>query len=319
MGRAFVHIGVSRSGTTTLQRNVFERLEGVHYLGKFGKFHKSYPIAARWCEANTTLLERAKESIVRGTICPREDVQRLRASLEKLKARNIPVIYSNESLAQNKHIPFAKIATGINDVFGESELFITVRDPQTAIPSQYLWEIAQISETRRPFSKWLDDAIANPRRIGRIGESLEHYRYASMLRELQSVFHGRITILKYEDMIANSADFARSLGQLLGIESEAITCLLRLPAQNATRSGTWYSYRRVAHKFRSAAAYFGVRPFPLARKLDAMIETGLRRLPKKQIDLSDFDRARIAHFFPYTLGEQASRLITAEEAIRLQR
>ena len=87
VGRAFVHIGVSRSGTTTLQRNVFERLEGVHYLGKFGKFHKSYPIAARWCEANTTLLERAKESIVRGTICPREDVQRLRASLEKLKAR----------------------------------------------------------------------------------------------------------------------------------------------------------------------------------------------------------------------------------------
>jgi hypothetical protein len=92
---------------------------------------------------------------------------------------------------------------------------------------------------------------------------------------------------------------------LLGVEPEAIASLLRLPAQNVTRSGAWYCYRRLLHKFRSSAP-FGLSSSPFARKLDAIIEVALQNLPKKQLAVSDYDRARIAHFFPYRLDEQDS-------------
>lgn len=303
MGTAFVHIGVSRSATTTLQRNVFERLGGIHYLGRTGP-HRRRPLADGFSLTNTTLLGGTLASIVRGRACSRDDVQTLRTSIEKLKASDAPVIYSNEYLCENKYVPFSEIATGINDIFGQSELIITVRDPQTALPSAYLWELAQISDTCRPFTKWLDDAIINPRRSGRLAESLEQYHYASMLKQLQAAFDGGITIFKYEDLVARPSAFAQALGQLIGVDTDRIETLLRLPPQNGTRSGAWYWYRRFAHMVRAALPVFNVSAMPFARKLDAAIEAVLRTLPRRRIAVSDYDRARIMQFFPYEIASE---------------
>lgn len=303
MGTAFVHIGVSRSATTTLQRNVFEQLGEIHYLGRTGP-HRRHPAADGFSFTDTALLGRTLGSIVRGRMCSRDDVQTLRASIEKLKASDASVIYSNEYLCENKYVPFSEIATGINDIFGQSELIVTVRDPQTVLPSAYLWELAQISDTCMPFTKWLDDAIINPRRIGRLAESLEQYQYASMFKQLQAAFDGGITIFKYEDLVAHPSDFAQALGQLIGVDADRIETLLRLPPQNGTRSGAWYCYRRFAHKVRAAFPLFNVSAMPFARKMDAAIEAGLRRLPRRQIAVSDYDRVRIMQFFPYEIASE---------------
>jgi hypothetical protein len=301
MGAALVHVGVSRTATTTLQQNVFERLEGVHYLGKPGP-HERDRVGAGFSKPNSALLERTLESIVVGSICPRDDVKILRAAIEKLKTSNAPVIYSNELLCENKHISFAEIAAGISDIFGQSELIITVRDPQTALPSAYLHEMMRFPDTESSFTKWLDDAISNPRRINRPAESLEQYRYTLMHAQFQTAFNGRITILKYEDLVSNPSVFAVALAGLIGGEAETIERLLRLPPKNATQSGAWYRYRRLVRKFRSAAPFLDVSSFSVAGKLNAAMESWTAKLPRKSVVLSDYDRSRIAQFFPYELS-----------------
>ena len=126
MGAAYVHVGVSRTATTTLQQNVFERLEGIHYLGKPGPHERDRAVAG-FSKPKSALLERTLKSLVTGINCPRDDVKTLRAVIEKLKTSDAPVIFSNELLCENKYVSFADIAAGISDIFGPSELIITVR------------------------------------------------------------------------------------------------------------------------------------------------------------------------------------------------
>jgi len=282
----------------TLQQNVFERLEGIHYLGKPGPHDRDRAVAG-FSKPNSVLLERTLKSMVTASNCPRDDVRTLRAVIEKLKTSDAPVIYSNELLCENKYVSFADIAAGISDIFGPSELVITVRGPQTALPSAYLHEMMRFPDTESSFTKWLDDAISNPRRINRPAESLEQYRYTLMHAEFQTAFNGRITILKYEDLVSNPSVFAGALAGLIGGEAGAIESLLRLPPKNVTQSRAWYRYRRLVSKFRSAVPFLDVRSFSVARKPNAAMESWTAKLPRKSVVLSDYDRSRIAQFFPH--------------------
>ncbi len=177
---------------------------------------------------------------------------------------------------------------------------VTVRDPQTALPSAYLHEMMRFPSSDTPFTEWLDDAIANPRRINRSAESLEQYRYASMLPQFQTAFDGKITILKYEDLVTSPSDFSRALGRLIGADTETIEHLLSLPPLNATRSTAWYGYRRLVNVL-SKTPFLDVRSSSISRKLNAAVERWTAKLPKETLLLSDYDRTRIAQYFPYEL------------------
>jgi hypothetical protein len=311
VGIAVIHIGVSKTATTTLQQNVFERLDGVSFLGKPGP-HDTNRTVDGFSKGHSVLLERAIETMVAGRSCPSEDIETLRAAIEKLKARDAPVVYSNEILTENKFLSFAEIAAGLNDIFGPSELLVTVRDPQTALPSAYMHEILRFPRSYLCFSKWLDDAIANPRRINHPAESLEQYRYALMLKQFHAVFE-KVTILGYEDLVATPSAFSASLARLLGADPKRIEGLLALPPKNPTRSELFYRYRRLANKFRSLVPLLDLSSFSVARKLSTAIEVFTQKLPKKSVALSERDRARIAQFFPYPVDEKDWRLGTSEE------
>lgn len=187
-----------------------------------------------------------------------------------------------------------------------------MRDPQTALRSAYMYEILRFPRSYLCFSKWLDDAIANPRRINHPAESLDQYRYAFMLRQFHAVFE-KITILRYENLAANQSAFSESLARLLGADPEKIASLLALPPRNPTRSELFYRYRRLVNKFRSLVPFLDLSSFSAARKLNAAIERLAEKLPKKPVALSERDRARIAQFFPYPVDDKDWRLVTSEE------
>jgi hypothetical protein len=214
------------------------------------------------------------------------------------------VIYSNELLCVNNYIAFAEIATGLRAIFGPSELVVTVRDPKTALPSAYLHEVMRFPDVESTFAEWLDNAIANPRRIGRPAESLEQYRYTSMLRQFRTVFDDRMTILRYEELLENPSAFSHRLAQLIGSDANKIGALLALPPKNATSGELFYLYRRFVNRFRAAPPFLDPRSLSIARKLNVAIEKWTAKQPKKSVTLSDYDRARIAQFFPYPVDER---------------
>jgi hypothetical protein len=301
VGIAVIHIGASKTATTTLQQNVFQRLNGISFLGKPGP-HESARAVNGFSNEQSALLERTIAAMVKDRPYAREDVETLRTIIEKLKTGDTPVIYSNELLAENKFLSFSEIAAGVKDIFGPSELLVTVRDPHTALRSAYLHERLRFPDNRLCFSEWLEDAIANPRRNNRAGESLEQYRYAFMLKQFNAVFE-KITVLRYEDLVASPAAFAAALAQLLGADPEGIEGLLALRPKNPTRNGLFYRYRGLVSKLCTLSPFLALRSFPMARKLDAAIETLTEMLPRKSIELSERDRARITEFFSYPVNE----------------
>ena len=306
MGTTFIHIGVSKTATTTLQRNVFERVGGVLFLGKPGPHERDRTVDG-FSKEHSALLERTLQTMIGGRVCPHKDIETLRIVLERLKTSDAPIVYSDELLAENKYLSFAEIGTGLKDIFGAANLLVTVRDPQTALPSAYFHEILRFPDTNVCFSEWLDDAIANPRRVNHRAESLDQYRYGSMLREFQTVFEN-ITILRYEDLVANPSSFSATLARQLGTAPKTIESLLALPAKNPTRSELFYRYRGLAKKFVSLVPFLDLRSFSIARKLNAAIEGFTERLPKTSIQLSEHDRDRISRSFPYPVDDEDWRL-----------
>jgi hypothetical protein len=233
----------------------------------------------------TSRIDSTIEVMVAGRVCPREDIEILRTVVATLKTRDAPFVYSNELLAENKYLSFAEIATGLKAIFGTAKLLVTVRDPQTALRSAYFHELLRFPDSNLRFSEWLDDAIANPRRINHRAESLDQYRYASLLRQFRTMFDD-ITILRYEDLGANRSAFSAALARVFGADPETIEGLLALPAKNPTRSGLFYRYRELANKLGSLVPFLDLRSSSIARKLNEShcpnMTGGGVQLPKKR-------------------------------------
>jgi hypothetical protein len=131
------------------------------------------------------------------------------------------------------------------------------------------------------FTKWLDDAIANPRRINRRAESLYQYRYTFMLRQFAEVFDDRIITLEYEELVDNPMGFSRKLARLLGADADEIESLFALPPKNPTRNELFYLYRRLGKKLCSVPL-LDLSNLSIAKKLNAAVERWTAKLPKKR-------------------------------------
>lgn len=282
---AIVHIGASKTATSTLQRNVFCRLPTIQYLGKPGPDDRDCSFEG-FSNDDAAELALMLEWLIDGAFL---DFRRPRSIIEKLKLKPFPVVYSNELLCNNKHLSFHHIAERLLEIFGPAEILVTVRDPQTAIPSEYLDEMLRLPHIG--FSDWLDRGLRNPRRIGERAESLEQFNYAAMIEEFRKVFNV-IHVLCYEDLIKAPWDFALNLACVLRADPLKIDELLRLPAQNPAPTEWFYRYRRLANRFPSPCVKWG-------KKLNALVENLTGGLPKRTVRLSQSDRDRIAKAFPY--------------------
>lgn len=296
----FIHIGVSRTATTSLQRNVFHQLEGVLFLGKPGA-HERHGVVPGFSKYHSAMLENTLEAIIENKPYQRDNIRELANVIADLKGSKLPVIFSDERLSENKHIGFSDIALYLREIFGPAELVVTVRNPLTALPSAYLHEVMRFSDASASFSEWLDDVISNPRRIKRQAESLEQYRYTLMLDQFRTIFDGKISVLRYEDLLADVSAFSHSLALIIGNNAGAIEKLLRLSPHNSTASRRWYRYRRVVQKLGGVGPFQHLRSVALATRLNETLGRWAAKGPKENVSLSDYDRSRIAEHFPYNL------------------
>ena len=317
-----LHVGAAKTATTTLQKNIFARLPGITYLGKPNPLDRGCTIRGL-SPPHYLLLERIGNKIVREKVYPRDDIRELRNLIERLEEFGEPIIYSNELLSDNKCVSFEEIAKRLREGFGDADLIFTVRDPLTALPSMYLHEMRdRLCDI--PFTVWLDEVLADPRRTSRLEypleDSLEQYQYASAIPQFRSAFDGRMEILKFEDLTANPIKFACQLADFLSIDVKLITSLLKSAPKNAAKSADWYRYQRSYMKIKKIFPT-GLLNVPLMnpvkqisrRVLDGAIDRVTSKQPSKSVELSDHDRQRIEQFF----GIYAQELATALRKIGL--
>ena len=230
MSRRFqpcLHVGLPKTGTTTLQQGFFDRHQDVCNLGK--PFHDS----------------RIQELVANINIDDGIDYDPNRARalfdevvLPHLHGDRLPVL-SNEGFTSPASADRRLVAERLHTLFAPAKVIITIRGQVPYLESWYLQE----SRHRNVMSmgQWLDREW--PRRQGGIFPCLMYFELAEAYAEL----FGRenVAVFAFEQFRKDPATFVASVCAWLGIDEPASAALMRNAHDNPRISATSLAYRRL--------------------------------------------------------------------------
>jgi hypothetical protein len=205
-----IHIGLMKTGTTTLQEHVFPRCQGVAYFGK------PNPALARPIRAITTLDE------VRWSQAQPAVIDAFRAGLAGAGPR---VLLSEEEFSVGGEIDSAAdratIAGRLHDLFPAATIVVVVRNQLTALQSLYGYVRGRAPGVGE-FAPWLarHSAQVVPHR------GLDLFDYASLLSLYTARFPPeKVKVLFYEDMVGQWSTFLADLAVAIGLPAHAMSAI----------------------------------------------------------------------------------------------
>ncbi|KAA1189216.1 sulfotransferase [Pseudohalioglobus sediminis] len=223
-----LHVGMSKTGTSTLQRALFRNHSQVFYLGKY--VPSKTPKGCRTEEVYQwlqPLLWDLKAEVDVDT--HRQFFNSLRA--EHVAQQQIPVC-SWEALALSPGGLFSQRLERLQRVCGDIKVQFTLRNPASWITSSYLQELQGNFTKRKPqtfgrnayigLEDWIELHVA---KRGGLGQWLN---YAANIR-IASELLGRdkVAVLLFEDLVADADNFYRDVANFLGIDAEQCVELAR--------------------------------------------------------------------------------------------
>lgn len=236
-----LHVGFSKTATTSLQDAVFAKLPGLANLGKpFLEGGARKPLY---------------EAIVHLTFAeelaydPQGTYDRFADVVERSAAR--PLI-SSEGFSYARHNDPAVVARRLRAIFANASIVFTIREQTAWIRSLYLDDCGRFLFTQ-PMPR-LETWLALER--GKRNRSaLQMANFEPTIRLYEELFgRERVHVFAYEQMLADSRAFSDALGRVLGVETAQLNQLVAaLPRSNTALS-------RVAYQFGLLNYYF-VPPF----------------------------------------------------------
>ncbi|WP_020210032.1 hypothetical protein [Gilvimarinus chinensis] len=129
----FLHMGVPKTATTTLQETLFSQHPGICYLGKSNNWK-----VEKHCASEEVY--RALQAILWQCWKP-TDVAQVRSvlrSYSQMRGPEKPILGSWEGLLIKPSVEFQAILRGAKDALGDVRLVVTMRNPLKRLPSAYL-------------------------------------------------------------------------------------------------------------------------------------------------------------------------------------
>jgi len=214
-----LHVGFSKTGTTTLQKHLFSNHSQVHYLGK--------PYAD---DTLKTLVHRLimQESLV-------YDPAPLKNHLEKEILSNINPAKKVILLSEEMLLSYSKardkglVAQRLKEAFPGAGIIITIRDQFELLKAAYLSRGRQLnyvppkySGLHVTFREWLALAFENIER-----SYLGHADYFKTIAYYARLFgKNNVCVLLLEELIQTPREYAGKLSDFLGIDAEETRGLL---------------------------------------------------------------------------------------------
>lgn len=204
----FLHIGMSKTGTTALQNSFFHRNLGLSNVGKpdFSSWPALYEINQAIKKDDTLDLTLARRNAEIGLSAARQSGK--------------PIVWSDENLS-NRSDTLARNAERLAAVFPDATILITVREQFEWLQSLYFvyFEKSFVQTNRAPpdIGNWLDQNRAQ-QKIGQ-NNYLDRLRYDRLV-EIYDDFFGRerVKVMFYERFVAARALFLEDLCGFLGID-----------------------------------------------------------------------------------------------------
>ena len=206
-----IHIGYHKTGTSWLQKHLFDRLHNGFY--PLTEVNSSQKLSSKQL-ANKFIFQ--KDGTYLSSLHFDRDVleKELKEGVD-LSGHGIPVI-SHERLSGNAHsggFDSREIALRLSDVFPEAKIFIVIREQCSMILSTY-FQYLKIGGARslRDYLMQIYD--------GRIPMfSLHHFEYHYLIKQYQDLFgQHNVLVLPYELFCLQPHQFVNRLSEFSGAE-----------------------------------------------------------------------------------------------------
>lgn len=266
-----LHVGLSKTGTTTLQNSLFSKHSQIYYLGK--SLHKKTPKGCAnmkvykllapvlWPNYEPDNYGRLKKIYKRlapvlRPIDKPDNYEQLKEEWHRLlqedKQGQKKIIGSWEGLGSAPPArSFARIQR-ITEIFGDCRIMITIRNPLTRVPSQYLQHLKgnflknnKLWMGGRQYvdmTTWYNLVCKNP----------EHNPLTNYLDLIQSSISllgkEKVGIFLFEEMVQDQKKYIRSVCEFIGIDAEEGVQLARSAKLNPRISQKQINYMRLADK-----------------------------------------------------------------------
>jgi hypothetical protein len=209
----FLHIGLAKTGTTTLQQDVFSKTPAVAYLGK--------NLVSEELDWARKQLTRAPED--------RFDAAATRRVFEAAR-KTLPgvALFSDEDLSVWKFLRPETMGFRVAEVFDEPRLIFVTRRPRDWVVSQYFFRLSTWRpDTFAGLNPWLKSHL----RHLDLGSDVAEVRFAETLRLFhQAAGAPRVLVLPYELMAQDIAGFLGRIAGFMDLDGD-----LPVPAAEAPR------------------------------------------------------------------------------------
>jgi hypothetical protein len=209
----FIHIGMPKAASTTLQRNFFERQTAIKYVC----FTPDSP-QTNSAELLTSILYSEDEDL---------DLDVIRAGLQEFSGSQSPVVISNEnilmpgaSLGIYNTMYRTQVAHRLSALFPKGKILLVVRNPIAFLQSMYVQILFnyRLSKNRKygSFQNFIDEEIE--KELQGMPSILKVADYKSILQLYSSLFRD-IKVVILEEVRSDFAGFLRDdLSSWLGLD-----------------------------------------------------------------------------------------------------
>ncbi|MDA0219553.1 MAG: sulfotransferase [Proteobacteria bacterium] len=276
--RVFIHVGVPKSGTSTLQLDVFPKHEEID----FRFWPKRDTIEGLFsCLYGDTLYDDAAFEA-----CARR-IAESHAGTEGA------VLYSREHLTHQRY-DRGTMARRLRRLFGEASIILTIRNQFDWFESSYVWNLRLLREPwRGGVPPGLESYLAGQWRE-RHRSRLASGDFGALARLYTELFgRERVLVLAFEDMVARPERYAEALFGFLDVSRERGLELLaakhRNPRLTERRYALWY-WRAIGMPMALQRLLYGRVALPGA---DRLLDAG----PAKREPLPERWREELGHHY----------------------
>ena len=210
-----LHIGLSKTATTTLQRAVFQNHSQIYYLGKIaGSRHGRECASADTYEFLVPLLWQtdqpcdvaAARNFYAETLAPRA-------------GENQIILGSWEGLGQQGIASFETSIQRLVAVCGACKILISLRNPVTRLPSMYLQHLRgnqkQLARRYVTFDEWLD---SRERQIGSLRGVFAYREYVETAVRLLGA--ANVGVFLFEAFQSDPEQYLRDVSEYLSVDAK---------------------------------------------------------------------------------------------------
>jgi len=290
-----IHVGVPKSGTSTLQQVFFPRHAGIDYREwpKLPAFYEA--IYAGNANYSADVLSAARSEVAAA-----------------FQPNGRPIVLSKEHLTRH-NFNAGLFADRLAAVLGTFKVIITIREQLALLESGYLWDLRQLKRPwsggipARSFDAFLHshwNAMSSPKQ----GSRIAGVEYSSIIRHYERlVGRENVGVFLFEEMTRDHNVFSDQLCKFIGVDPAAA------PRIESARNPRLSKRELFAWK---AMAY--CVPLPLNKVVQEHLPEGVRSLlaggDRVTVKMPDEWRIRLRQFFA-----PGNRYLVSEYGLPLER